>query len=95
MRLNGTERREAILNACVTRLRPILMTTITTVLGLSVIVLGLDESSAIMQPLAITCVGGLVYATVMTLLVVPVIYDAMSKKELRKVDEADLEISKL
>lgn len=95
LRISGMERREAILDAAVTRLRPILMTSITTILGLAVIALGLDESSAIMQPLAVTCIGGLIYATLMTLIVIPIIYDAMSKKEPRKVDEADLELSQL
>ena len=93
LRQAGKARVDAIAEACSMRLRPILMTSITTILGLSVIALGLDESSAMMQPLAVTCIGGLTYATLMTLFVVPVIYDAMSKKELRTVSEADLEIS--
>ena len=95
LRLEGMERREAILEACTMRLRPILMTSITTVLGLSVMALGLDESSAMMQPLAVTCIGGLLYATLMTLLVIPGIYDLLNKKELRQVDEAELEVSDL
>ena len=94
LRLQGKDKKEAIIEACVTRLRPILMTSVTTILGLLVIALGLDESSAIMQPLAVSCMGGLIYATVMTLFVVPVIYDAFNKKQLRKIKDEELIVSK-
>lgn len=72
-------------------MRPILITAITTVLGLSTMALGIGTGSEIMQPIAIVCIGGLLYATIMTLYIVPVIYDILSKKELRKVSESDLE----
>ena len=91
LRLEGKERREAIVEAGKTRMRPILITAITTVLGLSTMALGIGTGSEIMQPIAIVCIGGLLYATVMTLYIVPVIYDILSKKELRKVSESDLE----
>ena len=93
LRIGGMERREAIADAAVTRLRPILMTSITTILGLVVMALGQSEATSLIQPLAVTCIGGLLYATLMTLYVVPVMYDALSKKELYHVDEADLELS--
>ncbi len=93
LRLGGMERRDAIADAAVTRLRPILMTSITTILGLVVMVLGQSEATSLIQPLAVTCIGGLLYATLMTLYVVPVMYDALSKKELYHVDEEDLELS--
>ena len=93
LRLGGMERRDAIADAAVTRLRPILMTSITTILGLVVMALGQSEATSLIQPLAVTCIGGLLYATLMTLYVVPVMYDALSKKELYHVDEEDLELS--
>ena len=90
LRLDGMERREAIIEAGITRLRPILMTSITTILGLLVMAFGGDAGTALMQPMALVCIGGLVYATLMTLLVVPCMYDIISRKELRKVAESDL-----
>jgi multidrug efflux pump subunit AcrB len=93
LRLEGMARREAIIEAGVTRLRPILMTSITTILGLLVMAFGGDAGTALMQPMALVCIGGLAYATLMTLLVVPCMYDIISRKELRKVTESDLTYS--
>ena len=92
LRLEGMERREAIVEAGITRLRPILMTSITTILGLVVMALAKNVGTSFMQPVALVCIGGLTYATLMTLLVVPCMYDMVARKELRKVDDADLEI---
>jgi HAE1 family hydrophobic/amphiphilic exporter-1 len=92
LRLDGMERREAIVEAGVTRMRPILMTTLTTVLGQIVMAISTDVGSLLMRPIAVVSIGGLLYATLMTLYVVPCIYDMMNKKELRKIDEKDLEI---
>ena len=92
LRLSGMERREAILEAGVTRMRPILMTTLTTVLGQLVMAVSKDAGSLMMRPIAVVSIGGLLYATLMTLYVVPCIYDMMNKKELRKIDDKDLEI---
>ena len=91
LRLSGMERREAIVEAGVTRLRPILMTSLTTILGLVVMAFGGDAGTALMQPVALVCIGGLLYATLMTLLVVPCMYDLLSRRELRKVEETDLQ----
>ena len=88
LRLEGMGRREAIIEAGVTRLRPILMTSITTILGLLVMAFGGDAGTALMQPMALVCIGGLVYATLMTLLVVPCMYDIISRKELRRSPRA-------
>lgn len=90
-RLAGMERREAIIDAGVTRLRPILMTSITTILGLVVMAFGGDAGTALMQPVALVCIGGLLYATLMTLFVVPCMYDMVNKRELRKVEETELQ----
>lgn len=92
LRREGTERVQAICEAGATRMRPILMTTITTVLGLIFMAVGVGMGSELMQPIAIVCIGGLTYATIMTLFVVPVLYDAMNKKELRVVNEEELEV---
>ena len=92
LRLDGMERREAILEAGVTRMRPILMTTLTTVLGQLVMAVSKDAGSLMMRPIAVVSIGGLLYATLMTLYVIPCIYDMMNKKELRKIDDKDLEL---
>ena len=91
LRLEGKERTEAIVEAGKTRIRPIFITALTTVLGLSFMAIGIGTGSEMMQPIAIVCIGGLLYATLMTLFIIPVIYYAFNKKELRKVEESDLE----
>ena len=95
LRADGVERRQALIEAGVTRLRPILMTSLTTILGLVVMAIGQDIGTALMQPVAVVCIGGLLYATAMTLLVVPCIYDMMNKKELEILTDEDLEFSEV
>ena len=92
LRLDGMARREAILEAGVTRMRPILMTTTTTILGLLDMAVRKSAGTALMKPIAVVCIGGLLYATLMTLFVVPCIYDLFNRKELRKVSEEDLQL---
>ena len=91
-RLAGMTRREAIIDAGVTRMRPILMTSLTTILGLIIMALAQNVGTSLMQPVALVCIGGLLYATLMTLFVVPCMYDLLSRKELRKVDESELKM---
>ncbi len=86
LRLEGVERRDAIILAGRTRMRPILMTVLTTVLGLVFMALATGMGAEMVQPIAIVCIGGLLYATLMTLFVVPAMYDIMAKKELRRVE---------
>lgn len=74
LRGRGQERSEAILNAGPTRLRPILMTTSTTVLAMLPMALGLGEGSELMAPMAIAVIGGLLLSTVLTLVIIPVNY---------------------
>jgi HAE1 family hydrophobic/amphiphilic exporter-1 len=74
LRRKGMEKMEAIVQAGTIRLRPILMTTLTTVLGLLPMALGLGEGSEIRTPLAITVIAGLISSTVLTLLVIPTVY---------------------
>lgn len=95
LRLEGMERRKAIAEAGATRMRPIFMTSITTILGLIVMALGVGDGAEMMQPIAVVCIGGLLYATLLTLFVIPCLYDLMNKKELKKLSKEDLEISKL
>ncbi|MGO1527480.1 MAG: efflux RND transporter permease subunit, partial [Senegalia sp. (in: firmicutes)] len=73
-RKNGEAREEAILNAGPIRLRPILMTTLTTALGLLPIAIGLGEGSEIQAPMATVVIGGLLVSTILTLVLIPVMY---------------------
>ena len=68
------------------------MTTLTTVLGLLMMATGKDVGTALVQPMAIVCIGGLSYATLMTLFVIPVIYDMVCKNEIDVVSDEDLVI---
>ena len=92
LRLEGSERRKAIVEAGITRMRPILMTTITTILGLIDMAVNASAGTALMRPVAVVCIGGLLYATLMTLFVIPCIYDLLSRRELRNVREEDLRV---
>ena len=92
LRADGMERREAIREAGRTRMRPILMTSITTILGLADMALRKTVGTSMMQPVAVVCIGGLLYATLMTLFVVPCIYDLLNKKDVHVVKDEDLEL---
>jgi len=81
LRANGMEKIEAIVTAGTVRLRPILMTTATTVLGLMPMALGFGEGAEIRTPMAITVVAGLVSSTVLTLLVIPTVYALVDRKD--------------
>jgi len=70
----GEDRREAILNAGPIRLRPILMTAMTTILGLLPLSLGIGEGSELQMPMAVVVIGGLLLSTILTLVYVPVVY---------------------
>ena len=75
------EKKDAIIESGKTRLRPILMTALTTILSMSTMAVGLGEGSEMMQPMAIVTVGGLLYGTPLTLIVVPCIYDAFNRNK--------------
>ncbi|MEO0972010.1 MAG: efflux RND transporter permease subunit [Pseudomonadota bacterium] len=89
-RSKGMAREEAILEAGKARLRPILMTTATTALGLAPMALGLGEGAEIRAPMAITVIGGLLVATMLTLVVVPVVYSLLDRKRFAAADAAAL-----
>jgi HAE1 family hydrophobic/amphiphilic exporter-1 len=80
LREEGLSRRDALVQAGQRRLRPILMTTGTTVLGLLPMALGLGEGAELRAPLAITVIGGLSVATLLTLVVIPVLYLLVDRK---------------
>lgn len=86
LRREGKEKKEAIVEAGKTRLRPILMTALTTIISMSTMAVGMGSGSEMMQPMAIVTVGGLVYGTLLTLIVVPCIYDAFHRNK-SMVDE--------
>lgn len=84
LREEGMEKREAILDAARTRLRPILMTAITTILGLFTMALGVGTGAGMIQPMAVVTIGGLVYGTLLTLFVVPALYDIFNRRKYKK-----------
>ena len=79
LRREGMAKKEAIVEAGRARLRPILMTALTTILSMIPLAFGLGEGSEMIQPMAITMSGGLIYGTLLTLIVVPCIYDVFNK----------------
>ena len=80
---NGMEQREALVEAGTTRLRPIVMTALTTILGLSTMALGVGSGSDMVQPMAVVTIGGLTYGTLLTLVVIPCIYEAVIRERKR------------
>ena len=91
LRAEGMEKREALIQAGRDRLRPIVMTALTTILGLSTMAMGLGMGGGMVQPMAIVTIGGLIYGTLLTLFVVPCIYDLLNRKNYRKdeLEEAE------
>ncbi|MDO4564408.1 MAG: efflux RND transporter permease subunit [Clostridia bacterium] len=87
LREQGMEKREAILAAVRMRLRPVLMTALTTILGLLPLALGIGTGAEIIQPVAVVCIGGLTYATLMTLFIIPLMYDVFTRN--RRKGEAE------
>lgn len=80
LRASGMEKAEAIVAAGRMRLRPILMTTLTTVLGLTPMALGLGAGAEIRSPMAVTVIGGLLVSTALTLIVIPTAYSVFDRK---------------
>ena len=86
LRLGGMERRAALIATGKTRMRPILMTTLTTVLAMLQMVFSNDMASQLMSGMAIVIICGLSYATLMTLYIVPILYDILFRKPPLNVD---------
>jgi HAE1 family hydrophobic/amphiphilic exporter-1 len=80
LRAQGKDRIEAIMEAGAARLRPIMMTSLTTALGLLPMAMGFGEGSEVRAPMAITVIGGLLVSTMLTLVVIPVVYSLLDRK---------------
>ena len=91
-RLEGMDMESAVIEAGAVRMRPVLMTAITTILGLLPLAIGFGTGAEMMQPVAIVCIGGLLYATLTTLLVIPIMYRIFAKKHMEKIQEEELEV---
>ena len=91
----GMDLTEALVIGGKTRMRPILMTAMTTILAMLTMALGIGEGMEMIQPMAVVAVGGLIYATIMTLFFVPVMYDIMHRKRMdrghRRLSDAAFE----
>ena len=87
LRSEGMEKREAILTAGKTRLRPVLMTALTTILALCTMVFSNDMGSEMAKPMSIVTIGGLVYGTLLTLIVIPCIYDIFTREKKEKQED--------
>lgn len=89
LRISGVEKKEALVETGKTRMRPVLMTALTTILSMSVMAVSQDSTAAMSRGMAIVTIGGLVYGTLMTLFIVPVFYDIFYRKEIRVVNLGD------
>ncbi len=86
LRIGGLDRKDALIATGKTRMRPILMTALTTILAMASLLFGDDLSSQMARGMAIVVAGGLAYATLMTLFIIPVMYDILFKKKPVNVD---------
>ncbi len=91
-RLEGMEMEEAILAAGSVRMRPVIMTALTTVLGLMPLAIGIGNGAEMVQPVAIVCIGGLIFGTATTLLIIPVMYRLIGRRHMEKIEDEELEI---
>ena len=91
LRLAGREKREALVETGKSRMRPILMTALTTILAMSTMAFSKEASAQMSKGMAIVTIGGLSYATLMTLFIVPVLYDIFFRRKLRVID-VDLDV---
>ena len=85
LRLDGVDKRTALLETGRARIRPILMTAMTTILAMSTMALGVGMGSELSQGLSIVTIGGLLYATLLTLFIVPILYDIFHRREMKKI----------
>jgi HAE1 family hydrophobic/amphiphilic exporter-1 len=91
LRREGYGKREAIVTAGQVRLRPILMTTLTTALGLLPMALGWGEGAEIRAPMAIAVMGGLLFSTALTLVLIPAVYEVVDRRAYQTRDEPVLQ----
>ncbi len=83
----GYEKREALIQAGRTRVRPILMTALTTIIALTTMAFDTSSGGELMRPMAVTTIGGMIYATILTLFLVPSLYELFRRKKPRRPDE--------
>lgn len=86
LRLGGMQKRDALIATGKTRMRPILMTALTTILSMSALIFDSSTSAGMSRGMAVVVAGGLLYATLMTLFIIPVMYDILFRKQPREVD---------
>ncbi len=80
LRADGMEKREAIITAGKTRMRPVMMTALTTILALSTMVFSDEMGADMSKPMSVVTIGGLIYGTLLTLIVIPCVYDIFTRK---------------
>ncbi len=90
LRLEGEDKRHSLIETGKARIRPILMTAFTTILAMSTIALGIGSGAEMTQPMAVVAIGGLTYATLLTLLVVPIMYDFLHRRPMKKIDIGEI-----
>ncbi len=95
LRIGGMGRREALIATGKTRMRPILMTALTTILSMSMMIFSSQAGNSMGRGMAIVVVGGLLYATLMTLFIIPVMYDILYRKQPHEVDVGDNDLDEI
>ncbi len=95
LRIGGLDRRPALIATGKTRMRPILMTALTTILSMSMMIFSTEAGNSMGRGMAIVVVGGLLYATIMTLIIVPVMYDILYRKKPHQVDIGDDDLDEI
>ena len=81
LRREGMSKKEAIVNSAKTRMRPVFMTAITTIVSMSTMAAGMGQGVEMSQPMAMVVIGGMIYGTLLTLVLVPCLYDAFNKEK--------------
>lgn len=88
-RLEGESKKAALIKTGKVRIRPIIMTALTTILAMSTLAFGFGTGAELIQPMAIVTIGGMFYATLLTLLFVPVMYDILYRRDIKKIDTGE------
>ncbi len=95
LRLAGVSKTEALVRTGKSRMRPILMTTLTTVFAMLIMACSQDAAAEMTRGMAVVVIGGLLYATLMTLFIVPVLYDIFFRRELKNIEVQDKELEEI
>ncbi|MEG1936473.1 MAG: efflux RND transporter permease subunit, partial [Rikenellaceae bacterium] len=92
LRERGESLSQAVINAGRSRLRPVLMTTLTTILGMFPLAMSVGEGSETWQPMGIAVIGGLTFSTILTLVVVPIVYTIFGARTIRQERKRKLKL---